>query len=87
VRVYTNESPGSDRGLRGRWVAFGRSGRLLQEVGRQSLEDGWTPAPTITQPRIAGASRPVFLRRGDRVWRVSEHPMGWLRTRVDLELW
>jgi len=85
VRAHTNEYPGTDRGPRARWVVFGRSGRLFNEVQRQSLEAGWEHDPTIKLTGLADASRVAFLRRGERVRRISEHRLGWLWTRVELE--
>jgi hypothetical protein len=85
MRTHMNEYPGSDRGPRARWVAFGRTGRLYDEVQRQSLETGWEQDPSIRLAGFADASRVVFLRRGERVRRISEHRRGWLWTRVELE--
>lgn len=85
VRAHTNEYPGSDRAPRARWVVFGRSARLFDEVRHQSLEAGWEQDPGIKPPRFADASKVVFLRRGEHVRRISQHRLGWLRTLVELE--
>lgn len=85
VRAHTNEYPGSDRGPRAAWIAFGRSARLFDEVQRQSLEAGWRQDPSIRPPRLADALNVAFLRRGEHVRTIAQRRLGWLRTLVELE--
>jgi hypothetical protein len=70
---HTNEYPNTARAARVRWVTARDPQRVFDEAARQSVVSGWRSDPAYEPPRFDSAVRILFLRRSDRVRRISHH--------------